>query len=124
MSSRQSLVVPGQGQWKDYSNGKAFDFAYSSALLDYKAGKFLDFQLGYDKNFIGDGYRSMLLSDNSFNYPFLVTEILLSSYVRLKIGVWRHVWKMLQVKAWQKLIPKKSRNSKSITPNSHFNDCK
>jgi len=68
--SRQSLVVPGQGQWKNFNDGKAFDFAYSSALLDYKAGKYLDFQLGYDKNFIGDGYRSMLLSDNSFNYPF------------------------------------------------------
>lgn len=68
---RQTTVVPGQGEWKSYSNGKAFDFAYSSALINYKAGKYLDFQLGYDKNFIGDGYRSMLLSDNSFNYPFL-----------------------------------------------------
>jgi hypothetical protein len=69
--SRQNLVVPGQGEWKSYANGKAFDFAYSSALIDYKAGKFFDIQLGYDKNFIGDGYRSMLLSDASFNYPFL-----------------------------------------------------
>lgn len=69
--SRANMNVPGQGQQKGYNNGKAFDFAYSSALLSYKAGKFLDFQLGYDKNFIGDGYRSMLLSDNSFNYPFL-----------------------------------------------------
>lgn len=67
---RGTQIVPGQGMWKDYNSGKAFDFAYSSALLDYKAGKYLDFQLGYDKNFIGDGYRSMLLSDNSFNYPF------------------------------------------------------
>jgi hypothetical protein len=28
-------------------------------------------QAGYDKNFIGDGYRSLLLSDNASNYPFL-----------------------------------------------------
>jgi hypothetical protein len=68
---RENLIVPGQGQWKSYAKGKAFDFAYSSALLDYKAGKYFDFQLGYDKNFIGDGYRSMLLSDVGFNYPFL-----------------------------------------------------
>lgn len=67
---RATQIVPGQGEWKSYANGKAFDFAYSSALIDYKAGKFFDFQLGYDKNFIGDGYRSMLLSDASFNYPF------------------------------------------------------
>ncbi|MVT44053.1 hypothetical protein GO495_25895 [Chitinophaga oryziterrae] len=68
---RQTGIVPGQGEWKSYSNGKAFDFASSSALIDYKAGKYFDFQLGYDKNFIGDGYRSMLLSDAAFNYPFL-----------------------------------------------------
>lgn len=67
---RATNVVPGQGEWKDYSNGKAFDFAYASALINYKAGKHFDFQLGYDKNFIGDGYRSMLLSDVAFNYPF------------------------------------------------------
>ena len=68
---RTNLIVPGQGEWKSYANGKAFDFAYSSALIDYKAGRHFDFQLGYDKNFIGDGYRSMLLSDVGFNYPFL-----------------------------------------------------
>ena len=28
-------------------------------------------QFGTAKNFIGDGYRSLILSDNSFNYPFL-----------------------------------------------------
>ncbi|KAA2245361.1 hypothetical protein F0L74_05200 [Chitinophaga agrisoli] len=67
---RANHVVPGQGEWKDYSNGKAFDFAYASALVDYRAGKHFNFQLGYDKNFIGDGYRSMLLSDVPFNYPF------------------------------------------------------
>lgn len=69
--ARVNKVIPGQGMWKYYSKGTAFDFAYSSALINYKAGKHFDFQLGYDKNFIGDGYRSMLLSDASFNYPFL-----------------------------------------------------
>jgi hypothetical protein len=68
---RRTGVVPGQGEWKGYSNNKAFDFASSSALINYKAGKYFDFQLGYDKNFVGDGYRSMLLSDAAFNYPFL-----------------------------------------------------
>jgi hypothetical protein len=69
---RANQIIPGQGEWKAYGNGnKYFDFAYSSALIDYKAGKHFNFQLGYDKNFIGDGYRSMLLSDASFNYPFL-----------------------------------------------------
>jgi len=67
---RQYQIVPGQGEWKPFS-GTKFDYAYASALINYKAGKHFDFQLGYDKNFIGDGYRSMLLSDAAFNYPFL-----------------------------------------------------
>jgi hypothetical protein len=69
--ARQNLIIPGQGQWKYFNGRSAFDFAYSSALIDYKASRHFTFQLGYDKNFIGDGYRSMLLSDASFNYPFL-----------------------------------------------------
>ncbi|ATL46241.1 hypothetical protein COR50_03125 [Chitinophaga caeni] len=67
---RTEKILPAQGELRDYADGKAFDYAYASALLSYKAAKFLDLELGYDRNFIGDGYRSMLLSDNQFNYPF------------------------------------------------------
>ena len=35
----------------------------------------LDFQFGYDKNFIGNGYRSMLLSDNAAASLFLKMNI-------------------------------------------------
>jgi hypothetical protein len=63
-------VVPGQGYAKVYGNG-SFDFGYSGGTLSYTPAKYLNLQLGYDKNFIGDGYRSLLLSDNTFNYPFL-----------------------------------------------------
>lgn len=63
-------IVPQQGTIRPYgSNG--IDYNYASALLSYTPSKFLNVQLGYDRNFIGDGYRSMLLSDNHFNYPFL-----------------------------------------------------
>lgn len=54
------------------SNGKGvFDFNYASARLIYLPVSWLQLDLGYGKNFIGDGYRSMLLSDWSFNYPYL-----------------------------------------------------
>lgn len=62
-------VVPGQGRTKNFK-GNGFDFAASSANLSYTPNKHLNFQLGTGKNFIGDGYRSLLLSDASFNYPF------------------------------------------------------
>jgi hypothetical protein len=66
---RQDSVVPGQGQANLYgSNG--FDWRYSSAFASYNASGAVNLLLAYDKQFIGDGYRSVLLSDISANYPF------------------------------------------------------
>lgn len=66
----ETRVVPGQGRARFSSTGSV-DYGYSGGNLSYTPVKYLNIQLGYDKNFIGDGYRSLLLSDNSFNYPFL-----------------------------------------------------
>ena len=62
-------VVPGQGRIKPFGNG-GYDFAWVAGYLSYSPSKYFNFQLGNDKQFVGDGYRSLLLSDNSFNYPF------------------------------------------------------
>ena len=43
----------------------------SSGYVTYRANKMFAVQVGHGKHFIGDGYRSLLLSDNTFNYPFL-----------------------------------------------------
>lgn len=60
------------GQEKDGNPGQSIkDYYYSSFLLSYTPVKFINFSLGKDKTFIGDGYRSMLLSDFASNYPFL-----------------------------------------------------
>ena len=63
-------VVPGQGRVKRFKQ-TGFDFAASSATVTYSPYKFLNLQLGTGKNFVGDGYRSLLLSDYSFNNPFI-----------------------------------------------------
>jgi len=62
-------VVPSEMTGK--LDGKTKDWSYASALLSFTANKHLNIALGYDKNFIGDGYRSMLLSDVAANYSFL-----------------------------------------------------
>lgn len=67
---RRNRVVPGQGHAKLYGED-GFDFSNSTANLSYTPSKYINIQLGYGKNFIGNGYRSMLLSDYAFNYPFL-----------------------------------------------------
>ena len=62
-----SGVILGQGL---YDKSKGIDWSYSSASLSYTANSHMNFLLAFDRQFIGDGYRSMLLSDVSMNYPF------------------------------------------------------
>ena len=66
----QDYVIPGQGRGRTYYND-GFDYAKSSGFLSFEASEKFTIQFGHGKHFIGDGYRSLLLSDNSFNYPFL-----------------------------------------------------
>jgi hypothetical protein len=67
---REHLVVPGQGAPKFLDDNK-FDYSMAVAYIFLNFGKHFDLQFGNSKQFIGEGYRSIILSDNSFNYPFL-----------------------------------------------------
>ncbi|MBR4838099.1 MAG: hypothetical protein IK004_06655 [Bacteroidales bacterium] len=62
-------IVPGQGFANKFKK-KGRDFTNAAAYLAYRPAYWLDMTLGYGKNFIGDGYRSMMLSDNASNYPY------------------------------------------------------
>jgi hypothetical protein len=62
-------VIPGQGRSKPYRNN-GYDYAMASGYVSYSPLHFLNLQIGNGKHFVGDGYRSLLLSDNSFNYPY------------------------------------------------------
>ena len=62
-------VVPGQGRVKPFGTG-GWDYAIANGYVSYTPSRFFNFQFGNDKQFIGDGYRSLFLSDNAFNYPF------------------------------------------------------
>jgi hypothetical protein len=58
-------ISPGYGYSK---NGQSF---YGQGNITFTADENFTFQLGYGKNFIGDGYRSLFLSDNANSYPYL-----------------------------------------------------
>ncbi len=64
-------VIPSEAAEDLKISGKTKDYAYATALLSFTPSKYINIALGYDKNFIGDGYRSMLLSDVAANYSFL-----------------------------------------------------
>lgn len=64
-----SKVIPGQGRWKTFKT-TGYDYAFSSGFVSVQAGQHLNLQVGHGKHKIGNGYRSLFLSDNSFNYPY------------------------------------------------------
>jgi hypothetical protein len=78
-----SRIVPGQARIKNF--GTSFDYAFATGTINYQLNKHFTFQFGNDKNFFGDGYRSLLLSDNAFNYPYfkIVTDIWKIRYVNV-----------------------------------------
>jgi hypothetical protein len=63
-------AVPGAGYYKSFKK-TAVDYFDNRASIYFNAWKYVDFQFGYDKNFIGNGYRSLFLSDYSAPYLFL-----------------------------------------------------
>ncbi|HSC53219.1 MAG TPA: hypothetical protein VLC98_06365 [Phnomibacter sp.] len=67
-------VIPGQGMARGYKDD-GYDYAFSDAYLRWAPGKVFSATLGYGQNFLGEGYRSLFLSDNSFNYPFLQLDL-------------------------------------------------
>ena len=62
-------IIPGIGIAKEFKTD-AFDFPSADANLTFTPSKYLDMQLGYSRNFIGDGYRSLLESDGASPYPY------------------------------------------------------
>ncbi len=66
----QFRAVPGVGFYKSFKR-TAFDYFDARGYVTFNATKYIDIQFGYDKNFIGNGYRSLLLSDNANSYLFL-----------------------------------------------------
>jgi hypothetical protein len=86
-SGGNPAIVPGMGIAKDFKT-TAFDFPMADANLTYNAAKFLDLQLGYGKNFIGDGYRSLLLSDGASPYPYFKID---ANFWKIKYTV-NYMW--------------------------------
>ncbi len=71
---RQDSIAPGMGLARTIGQDSArrvWDFYTSQAMLSWQANPHLQIQWGHGKNFIGYGYRSMLLSDFAPAYTHL-----------------------------------------------------
>ena len=121
----QYRALPGQGFFKSYSSDlfnvqTGHDYLNSQGYLGFNISRHVGAQFGYGRNFIGNGYRSVLLSDFSNNYL----------YLKLNWKVWRlhfqNIFAELSVSSQKgvrdgTLIPKKymaaHHLSFNITPN-------
>jgi hypothetical protein len=69
-------AVPGVGYYKLFKSSRsAFDYWDARGSIDFDFWKYFTLQFGYDKNFIGDGYRSLFLSDYASPYLFLKLDL-------------------------------------------------
>lgn len=69
-------TLPGQGFWKNYESTiiksvKGYDFFNARAYVGFNPVKSINIEFGHGNHFIGNGVRSLLLSDYSHNYLYL-----------------------------------------------------
>jgi hypothetical protein len=81
-------AVPGAGFYKSFKT-TGYDYFDARGGVNFNIAKYIDFQFGYDRQFLGNGYRSMFLSDFTNNYL----------YMNLNLRVWRlnYVAKTMQL---------------------------
>lgn len=68
--TRQSRAIPGAGRFYKYKT-TGVDYSDARGGITFNAAQYINFQFAYDKNFIGNGYRSLFLSDFGSSYLFL-----------------------------------------------------
>jgi len=81
-------IIPGRGIAKEFKTD-SYDYPVATGYLSYTPSKFFNFQLGHGKNFIGEGHRSLFISDNASPYPYF------------KINT--TIWKLKYTNIWMSL---------------------
>lgn len=62
-------VIPGIGIAKRFKTS-AYDMPLAEATITYTPAAFFTLQSGYGRNFVGDGYRSLITTDGVSPYPY------------------------------------------------------
>jgi len=86
-SGGNPAIIPGVGIAKRF-NEDAYDFPLAEADVTFTPNKYIDLQLGYGRNFIGDGYRSLLESDGASPYPYFKID---ANFWKIKYTV-NYMW--------------------------------
>ena len=70
---QDNAVIPGYARTKPFKTD-GYDFAFAQGVVSIVPNKWFNVQFGNGNHFIGNGHRSLLLSDFTVNYPFLKFE--------------------------------------------------
>jgi hypothetical protein len=96
-------AVPGEGFYKQFKQ-TGYDYFDARGYITFNVTKYINVAYGYDKNFIGNGYRSMFLGNTSNSNIFL----------KLNTRIWKINYQNLFMElhsagssAGDKLLPKK-----------------
>ena len=96
-------AVPGQGFYKPFKQ-TGYDYFDARGYFTFNVAKYINVAFGYDKNFIGNGYRSMFLGESSNSNLFL----------KLNTRIWKINYQNLfmelhsaEIPGGDKLLPKK-----------------
>lgn len=64
-------ATPQEGFVKPFKKGEGKDFFTTRGYFTFSPVKFINVQMGNDRNFVGNGYRSLILSDHAKDYLFV-----------------------------------------------------
>jgi hypothetical protein len=97
-------AVPGAGYYKRFKDPGGVDYFDARGYFTFNVTKYIDVAFGYDKNFIGNGHRSLFLSDFGNSNLFL----------KLNTRIWRINYQNLfmelhsaEIPGGDNLLPKK-----------------
>ncbi len=85
-------AVPGNAFYKVFKDNQGYDYFDARGSVTANVTKYINLQFGYDKNFIGNGHRSLFLSD--FGAPTLF----------FKINT--RIWKLNYTNLYMELFPR------------------
>lgn len=69
--TNERMAIPGAGNYKEFNAAGGTDYFDARGYFTATAAKYINISFGYDKNFIGNGYRSLILSEFAPNQLFL-----------------------------------------------------
>ncbi len=101
---RRRQALPNQGFYKPFK-GTGYDYFDARGYLTFSATKHVELAFGYDRHFIGNGYRSLFLSDWGNSTTFL----------RLNTRIWKFNYRNLFLELQQPNI----RRSSPIIPKKY-----